>query len=327
MEPEFRERGFKVNTFPIRTKSELSPKIYQALPGLIRWVKEERIDLIHAHTRITQVMATWVQSLAGIPFVTTAHGFYKRRLGRRFLPAWGERVVAISEPVGSHLQDVFRVPQNRVRVVYNGVDLQDFSKRFRLHDPLAVKREYGIPEKAEVAGVTARLVPDKGHEYLIRALKKLESEIPQLHLLIVGEGRYRIYLEDIAKRLGLGRRVYFTGNIKDVSKPLAAMDVFILPAVWREGFGLSIVEAMSCRKPVVVTDIWALNAVVQNGVNGVLVKPRDVEDLAGAIQKVLRDDGFREKISQAGQETAWECFSLDRMVRELESVYEEVVGR
>ena len=325
MEAEFSAAGFRIKTLPIRTKSELSPKIYWALPALIRWIREEKIDLIHAHTRITQVMSQWLQWITGIPFMTTCHGFYKSRLGRRILPAWGKEVVAISEPVGTHLRDSFHVPPDRIRIVYNGVDLRAFVNQFFEHRPGDVRKEYNIPERAFVAGSTSRLVPDKGHEYLIRALKKLEFEMPDMHVIIVGDGRHRKALEALSRELKVDRRIHFTGNLRDVSRPLAAMDIFVLPATWREGFGLSIVEAMACQKPVIVTNIWALNTLIQNQVNGVLVEPRSVEELAGAIRRFFEDAGFRDRIGQAGRAAAEERFSLHRMVEELEDVYEEVL--
>ena len=325
MEEEFREQGFHLKNFPIRTKSELHPKIYAALPSLIHWIREEQIELIHAHTRITQVMADWIQRVSQTPYLTTAHGFYKRRLGRRFLPAWGKRVVAISDPVGDYLLDVFKVPGRNLRVIYNGLDLESFANAFRRHDPQGVRREYGFNERAYVIGITARLVPEKGHEYLIRTAKSLETEIPDLKILIVGDGRYRSQLEALTQKFGLSERVRFLGNLRDVSKPLAAMDVFTLPAVWREGFGLSVAEAMACGKPIIATNIWALNALIENRVNGILVEPRSVSALAEAILFIYKNKTFRESIAEAGRKTAAERFSMDRMVRELETVYEEVL--
>lgn len=327
MEEEFKKKGLRHRSFDIRTKSELSPKIYLALPALIRWVREEKIDLIHAHTRITQVMAAWIAWLTKVPFVTTSHGFYKLRLGRRILPAWGRRVVAISEPVGHHLRDNFHVSPEKIRIVYNGVDLPDFVSRFARHQPELVRSKYRIPGPAHVIGTTARLVPDKGHEYLIRAVKSLGGEIKDLYLIIVGDGRYRKFLETLTKNLNLQDRVVFTGNLKDVSEPLAAMDIFVLPAIWREGFGLSIAEAMACCKPVIVTNIWALNTLIHNRINGFLVEPRSVADLAGAIRLLIQEPAIRDGIARAGQRTAELKFSLERMVDELEDVYEEAVCR
>ena len=325
MEEEFRKAQIHVKIFPIRTKSELSLKIYKALPSMMRWVKDERIDLLHAHTRVTQVAAFWIHYFTGIPYVTTAHGFYKRRLGRRLLPAWGKRVIAISESVGLDLQKNHEVPLDRTRVVYNGLDLPGLFYRFSQHDPLQIKKEYGFSPDSYVIGVTARLVPDKGHGYLIRAIKQLEEEIPEIKLLVAGDGRYRKELESLVQNLRMKDRVLFLGNLQDISKPLAAMDVFVLPATWREGFGLSIAEAMTCEKPVIVTNIWALNTLIQDRKNGILVEPKNVEALAEAIRMMLVDVEFRQKIGKEGRRTAEKRFSLDRMVRELESVYEEAL--
>ncbi len=325
-EKELEEMGLTIQNLPIRTKNELSPRIYLHLPALTRLIKDWKIDLMHAHTRVTQVMAWWAQRLTGRPFVSTVHGFYKRRLGRRILPAWGERAIAISEPVGVDLRETHRVSSESIRIIYNGLDLVELAERFATHQPSQVRKEYGFPESAYVVGIIARLVPDKGHEYLLRSLKELASEIPQLRVLVVGDGKYRAYLEDLSARLGLDGRVHFTGNLRDVTKPLAAIDLFVLPAVWREGFGLSIVEAMACQKPVIVTNIWALNTLIQNQVNGVLVEPRNIGDLSKAIRFFAQHPEFCLKIGMAGQETTRKRFSINRMVQELEEVYGEVLS-
>lgn len=325
MEKEFEQKGIRVRNFSIRTKNELSPKLYQALPALIRWIRQEKIQILHAHTRITQVMAAWIERFTGIPFVTTAHGFYTPRLGRRLLPAWGKRVVAISDPVADSLHDIFWVSRDKIRVVYNGIDIDGFIRRFKSHTLEEARKSWNIPQQAYVTGITARLVPEKGHEYLVRALKVLESEMPDLYVLIVGDGRHRGALENLVKKLALEKRVVFTGNLEDVSHALAAMDVFVLPAVWREGFGLSIAEAMACGKPVIATNIWALNALVHHGVNGLLVEPRNVDSLVSALRLVRLDPVLRQRIAKEGQRTAHESFTVDRMAQELEVVYEEAL--
>lgn len=322
MEKEFREKGFNLLTLPIRTKSELNPKIYLALPRLLRFLKENQIQVMHAHTRVTQVMAFGLSRMSGVPFISTCHGFYKRRLGRRLLPAWGDQIVAISDPVAENLRESFRVDPERLRVIYNGVDLEALRGRYQSHDRTKAKKEFGFSEDSKVVGITARLVSDKGHEYLIRALGDLGLEFPELRLLIVGDGKHRKHLEALCHALKLSERVHFTGNLQDVSKPLAAMDIFVLPAVWREGFGLSIVEAMACEVPVIVTNIWALNALIQDGVDGILVEPKSVGGLAEGIRKFYRNPALQQFIGKNGRRTADSRFSLERMVNELEKVYE-----
>ncbi len=107
---QFAERGARVFELPIRTKNELHPRLYLQLPAVQRLIRENKIDLLHAHTRVTQVMSFWLHKTMGIDFVATSHGYYKRRLGRRILPAWGHCTIAISQGVADHLAKDFKRP-------------------------------------------------------------------------------------------------------------------------------------------------------------------------------------------------------------------------
>ena len=322
---KFRKRGATVFELPIRTKSEINPRIYLALPELKKIIRENKIDLIHAHTRVTQVMAFWIQKMTAVPVVATCHGFYKRRLGRRLLPAWGDRTIAISEGVAGHLENDLKVPKEKIRTVQNGIDLEEIDKGYAKHVPAVVKKEYGFKEQDPVIGVVARLVQDKGHEYLIDAIRILRKEFPAIRLLIVGDGKFRPALQKLVEQLKLTDAVYLLGNIEDVTKPLSAINIFALPATWREGFGLSIVEAMACRKPVIVSNIWALNTLIQNESTGILVEPKKSDVLAAAIAKLLKDPAKQRVISEKGRQAVEKYFGIDRMADGLAGVYKELV--
>lgn len=321
----FEEKNVTLAVSAIRTKSELHPKLWPAFFELLRVIRKEKIDLLHAHTRVTQVMAAWAHAVTGIPVVTTCHGFYTVRFGRRFFPAWGQRAIAISEPVGQHLMDDFHIPSSRVRVVNNAVDIKLLDEQYRKHDRAQVKREWGFSEEDPVIGIVARLVSDKGHEYLIRSAAELVKEFPDLRVLIVGEGKERAFLETLAASLGMTQRVVFTGNLPDVTKALAAMDVFVFPATWREGFGLSIVEAMTCAKPVIVTNIWALNSLIQDRVTGYLVEPKRVDVLTEATAALLRNPSQRAQIGDSARRAVERLFTIERMAAEITAVYKETL--
>ncbi len=318
---QFIEHGAKTFELPIRTKNELSPKIYFNLPAVKRVLKENKINLIHAHTRVTQVMAFWLQKSTGIPFVTTCHGYYKNRIGRRLLPAWGERAIAISQGVAEHLSRDFGLPPARIKIISNGVDLEELDASYRRHNTQSVKLSYGFKAGDPVVGIVARLVADKGHEYLIRALPLLIPEFPSLRLLIVGDGPFRAELEKLVRALNLESQVVFTGSLKDVTHPLAATDIFVLPATWREGFGLSIVEAMACGKPVIVSNIWSLNTLIQDGITGILIPPKALEPLAAAIKRLLNNNEERIRMSESGRKRVGELFSIHRMAQEIYGLY------
>lgn len=323
----FKARGVKVFDLPIKTKNELSPKVYLNLPRIMQIIREEKIDVLHAHTRITQVMAFWLQTFLKIPVVTTCHGFYKRRLGRRLNPAWGDKVIAISPPVGEHLKNDHKTPMDRIQIVSNGIDIEEIDQYLAQHNLESAKIHFGFSPKDPVIGDIARLVSDKGQEDLIRAMVILKEKFPTIRLLLVGEGKNRAHLEETVQALGLKSHVFFTGALKDITHALAAMDIFAFPATWREGFGLSIVEAMACKKPVVVTNVWALNALITDKENGLLVEAKQPEALADAITQLLRDPVLCDRVSQNARKMVEAKFSISRMAEEIAQVYRDVLGK
>ncbi|MDD5084867.1 MAG: glycosyltransferase family 4 protein [Candidatus Omnitrophica bacterium] len=324
MVPHYEACGIPCYIMDIKTKSELSPKLYRAIPKVVKLVKAERFDLIHAHTRVTQVLANWVKLFTGVPCVSTCHGFYKRRLGRRIFPAWGDYVIAISGAVGENLKHYFKVNENKIRVVHNAVDMNRIISEYAVANPADVRKSLKLPPETFVIGSVARLVRDKGHEYLVKAVPEILKEFPNIRVLIIGDGPYRRQLEKLTKCLNLEHYVLFLGNRRDVIRLLSVVDIFILPAVWREGFGLSMIEAMTAKKPIVVTNICALNTIITPGVNGLMVPPKDSKSIAGAICDLLRDTELREKISDGGHQFVRDNFSLPTLQKGILSVYREV---
>lgn len=322
---DFHQKSVKTFELPIKTKSELNPKIYFALPALKKIIVDNKIDLLHAHTRITQVMAAILSRKVGIPVVTTCHGYYKNRLGRRIFPAWGDYTVAISDGVAEHLRKDFKLPDEKIIIVNNGVDLEEIDRAYSSHDPQKAKQSYGFQTSDPVIGLVARIVADKGHEYLLRAVPVIQKKFPDIRVLIVGEGRHRKYLENLTWDLKIQDAVVFTGNLRDVSKPLAAMDIFTLPATWREGFGLSIVEAMACRKPVIVSNIWALNSLIENRVTGILIPPKQSAPLAEAVQFLLSNPGVGVQMADRARKMTEDHFTVPRMAAEMKTVYERAL--
>ncbi|MBI4433043.1 MAG: glycosyltransferase family 4 protein [Candidatus Omnitrophica bacterium] len=318
--------GATVHTLPIRTKNEFSPKIFFALPKVIRLVREEKFDLLHAHTRAAQVLAALVSLFTKTPVVTTAHGFYKRRLSRRIMKGWGKRVVAISPLVAEELEKTHKVPRSKIRIIYNGLDVADFRKRLMAQNSEAVKRELGIPEDSFVIGSISRLVKDKGQHVLIEAVKKLSRKNDHFFLVIVGDGREKSQLEGLVKKLGLNRRAIFLPARPDITDILSVLDVFVHPATFREGFGLTLLEAMTAKLPVIATDIWAVNTIIRNGVNGYLVDPRNPEELAKAIELVMRNPETAGSVAENAFEICSRLYSAERMASELETVYNEAIN-
>ena len=307
-----------------RTKSELNPLVWASLPRTVGLVKQEKFDVLHAHSRVTQVYAFFVSMLTGVPFVSTAHGFYTPRLGRRLFPAWGSRVVAISALVAESLEKEHHVPEQKIRVVHNAIDIDAFTRRLGQQDRNGMRARYGIPKDAFVVGSLSKLVKDKGHEYLVEAVSRLLKDDPKIFLLIVGDGREWEALKRRIERT-LPQNASLIPGVQDTTAVLKMMDVFAHPATWREGFGLSLAEAMVADLPAIATDIPAINTLLKDRDNGRVVAPKDPEALAGAIKELRANPAERQRLAARGHETAASICRPERLAEEMEKVYLEVV--
>ena len=321
---DFTRAGVTLYEFPIRTKKELHPKIYRHLIRIISLVKKERFDVLHAHTRVTQLLGTLVSRASGVPMVTTAHGFFRPHIGRLLVKGWGERVIAISPLVAESLEESHRVDPDRIRIIPNAIDIADSQKRLAVHDPAGIRFEFGIPKDALVLSSISRLVADKGHGYLIQAVKLLKDRGRGVYLVILGDGRERDNLNRLADSLGVRDCVKIIPFEKDITKVLAVTDIFVHPATYREGFGLVIAEAMVAGKPVLATDIPAINTLVEDRVTGRMVKPKDAAALAAAVMEMADRAADTRALAEAGRQKALGVCSLDRMVESLVEVYREV---
>ena len=185
----------------------------------------------------------------------------------------------------------------------------------------------GLPPDPTVIGSVGRLAGGrvKGFDLLLGAAQRLLATIPDLHILIVGDGPRRPFLEEKVEQLGLHGRVHLVGTAEDIRLPLAAMDVFVFPVRWNEGFGLSLVEAMAAGKPVVATRVGAVPDIVRHGQDGWLVEPEDVVSMADGIAHLLRDPSAARRMGQTARERVREAFSLARMADQVEAVYRELV--
>lgn len=311
----------------LRSKNEFHPKLLGAVCGAVRLIRQRRIDVLHAHTRTAQAVAIWAGRLTGTPVVTTAHGFFRPRLSRRLFDLWGERVIAISPMVAQELERSHGVRPERIRTVANAVESDDLQLCAASLDRKAERRRYGLPEDALIVGSVSRLVADKGHRYLLDAVASLLPRHPKLYAVIFGQGREYEALERRCAAPDLAGRARIVAAGGNVPSFLSVIDIFVHPATYREGFGLSIAEAMAAERPVIATNIWAVNTLVHDGVDALLAQPADAASLAGKIELLLERPELMRRLSKAGGALVRRLCSPERMAEQTEAVYQEVLRR
>ena len=328
LEDQAKEIGVRSWRLPLHTSAEFSIPVFWGIRELVARLKFDPVDLIHAHTRVGQVVAEQVSRRMNIPYVTTWHGIYKPRWGRRLWPCAGRVTIAISEMVRDHLLKDRRIPEERVQLVHNGIDTAHYARILETSQVETYRRDRQIPEGRPIVGGIGRLAAGrvKGFDSLLVAAHLLKETLPDLQVLIVGDGPRRPFLEDVAGRLGIRDQVHFLGASQDVRLPLAVLDVFVFSSRWPEAFGLTLVEAMAAGKPVVATRVGAVPEVVRHGVDGWLVPPEDPASLAEGIAGLLKDKTLASRLGRQAQSRVQEMFDLERMAGGVEAVYLEVLA-
>ena len=319
-----REKGIKTHQMLVRR--DIDPF---CLLTIYRFLKKESFDLVHTHLIHADLYGTLAAKLAGIPhIVSTKHNDNAFRTNMfmkalvRIANRRCKRVITISYHLADFAQRVEGVPAEHVVPIHYGL----FPYNDRPGDWRKIREEFAVPASATLVLSIGRLTEQKGHRYLLEAWRTIASVDPAVRLLLIGDGPLRNRLPAYARNIGLGDRAIFTGWRNDVPDLLDAADIYVHPSLW-EGFGLVLLEAMATGKPVIASNVSAIPEVVINGETGILVPPRDSKALADAICRLLEDVEFRRKMGGAGRRRVEEVFSVERMVRETERVYEDVFGR
>lgn len=290
---------------------------------LIRLIRSWRPDLIHLHLSLVGYVAARLAGVGKIiihhhtGYPESLHSIRGLYLYETYLPRHFS--LACSEAVREQCIQRNHLPPAAVRVLYNGIDLEQF-------DRLSRKRRGGDNESEVVLVTVGRLVALKGLDVLLEALARLTTTT-RWRLLIAGEGEEEQPLRALSERLGLAERVNFLGNLPAAEIPglLRSCEVMIQPSR-REGLGLSAIEAGAARLPVIGSQVGGIPEIVVNDFNGLLVPPEDPAALAAALSRLCDDPAERSAMGEAGRLLVETKFAMSTIAEQLAEVYAEVVG-
>lgn len=213
------------------------------------------------------------------------------------------------------------IAADRVVTVHEGVDLAHVAAA----PPVSLHETCWLPHGSPVVLNVAALVPHKGQRYLIDAFASVVQAVPDARLVILGQGELHQSLEKQVHHLGLEKHVLLPGFRTDVLSLMKTADVFVMSSVM-EGLGTSLLDAMACARPIVATDTGGIPEVVAHDETGLLVPPRDADALAGALVTMLQDEDRARRYATAGYERVHRQFSVEHMVRNTVSVYEQLLA-
>ncbi len=275
------------------------------------FVRKHRIQILHATDRPRDASyVSLLGYLSGAISIVHMHA-PPSELSRPTL--WGMRnataVFAVSDFIRVSLIDM-GITADKISTVYNAVDAQYFDPDRPLDSRAPIREQFGIPRDARVAGIVARMNPWKGQHELLGAVARLRETFPDLHVMILGANvpKIRTDFEKRAREGGIADRVHFGGFQKDVRPFLHEFDLFVHPS-YSEPFGLSIVEAMAMRRPVIACNSGGVPEIITHGRNGWLVEERSEEAVAAAITTLLNNSELRQQIGLCARETVRERFT------------------
>ncbi len=325
MENYLKNAGIEHFYVDIKAKFAFGPKVWMAAQKTAKFIEDKKIDIVHAQTRVAQVAAYFASRKEKIPYISTCHGFYNyKKMGRRLFPCWGNRVIAISKSVKNHLVEDFKLKEEQVALVYNGIDLCKY-KEMKEKDGKLLER-FNLKNKI-VIGSIGRLSSVKGFKYLVEAFKLVKDKHKDAKLLIAGEGPEKGKLMRQIKKYGISESVSITpGQDEPIEKYYNLIDIFCMPSV-HEGLGLSLMEAMAEGKACVASRVGGLAELIVNGTSGILVKPCSSGDLRDALLKLVEDEALRRALSANAREKAFKDFSIEDSVDKTIKVYQEVLCR
>jgi glycosyltransferase involved in cell wall biosynthesis len=222
-----------------------------------------------------------------------------------------------SEIGGRAIERDLGVPSEKIELVRSGLDLSVFSSANRRDE---LRSEFGVTADQHLIVYMGRLRTVKGVEFGIRAFATALEQLPNIRMVLAGEGDQRNFLGSLVSELGISEQVEFLGVRNDVPELLGAADSVLMPSL-TEGFPRTAIEAMAAGKPVIATNVGGTPEAVIDGETGILVPARDSDALSAAIVRLVGDTDLQARLAQAGRKRAEKNYSVDRYVSRLDELY------
>jgi glycosyltransferase involved in cell wall biosynthesis len=302
-------------------KSKFDPA---TLPALLKVIDRKKIDILHLHGYGATTFGRIAGAIRRIPTIVHEHANltdtpWFQKVADRALAPFTDVGIAVSDSTARFLIGARLVPAERVKVVYLGVPLDEFSRARTLDEIAAARQDLGVAPGEFAIGTVTRLHDSKGNSYLVDAARLVLDDRPTARFYLVGEGPLREPLEAQARSLGLGDRFVFHGFARDVARVLSAFDLSVFPSLW-EGTPLTVFEALAMGKPIVATDADGLLDVLQHDRDARIVPKRDPAALAREIVWMMDHPEARHRLGEGARESG-RAYDIAGFVRKMERLY------
>jgi glycosyltransferase involved in cell wall biosynthesis len=316
-----------VITLPLRNALDLA-----SATTLARFIREQQIEIVHAHLARDYPLAAYAARRAGgIPFILTRHVPFPMSRLHKFTLANVARVIAVSEGVARGLRARRIFPDEKIRVIPNGISVASLDDALANFDRAEFRRKLSA-DATLLVGTVGELSPVKGQEEFVRAAATIigRENFTGAQFLIIGDdnsrgGETRARLESLIAGHELQAHVRLLGHVSELTPLISSLDLYV-SASRAEAFGLATLEALMCGVATVATATDGAREMIDDGVTGKLAPVGDAETLARTMLQLLRDGDERARIGERAREESRARFSLERMVEATEEVYREALA-
>ena len=295
------------------------------LTALLKVIDRKRIDILHLHGYGATTFGRMAGAMRRLPTILHEHANltdtpWFQKIADAVLEPSTDIAIAVSKSTSDFLIKARQLPIDKVKTVYLGVPLDEFSRARSSEEVAAARTELGIAPGEFAVGTVTRLHDSKGNSFLVDAASIVRKDRPRAKFFIVGEGPLLPDLQQQAAALGLGDRFVFHGFAKDVAAVVSAFDLSVFPSLW-EGTPLTVFEALAMGKPIVATDADGLLDVLTNDRDALIVPKRNAHALAAAIVRMMDDEGLRARLGAAARQTGQQ-YDITAFVRKMKRLYE-----
>lgn len=317
------EKGITTEIFELKNK-HFNPDLIHLL---INKINQEKYDLVHTHLIHADLYGMIAAKITGVKvIVSTRHNdnLFRRKFPWNLLINFNiklaNHLICISESLKQFTIKYEDTPKDKVTVIHYGFNPKNIQGNCNW------RKEFNWDEETKIIGIVARLIEQKGHSTLLKAMSQVLPQFPNTKLVIIGDGILRQSLQEYSEKLGINSQVYFLGYQQNAAEMMGGFDIFIHPSRW-EGFGLVFLEAMAANLPIIATNVSAIPEIVEQEKTGLLVPKDDHQALANAICKLLSNPTLAKKMGEKGRKKLEKYFTVDVMAQKTANLYEQLLSK
>lgn len=293
---------------------------------IARFIRREKVELIHTHDQKSSILGGIIGFISRVPVVWHVRDIPKGMVSfidQLFGMLFAKKILAISGAVAKPFRNNHLL-RRKLRIIYNGVDLSVFNPHVKGDHFRSEQKIDGC-----IIGQVSALIPLKGIQYFIEAAHRLLNSQSKTTFFVIGDNPVAQYkgfeneLKEKVRELGIEEQFRFLDFRHNIADAMAAFDVFVFPSTG-DGFGKVLIEAAALKVPIVACDTETTREILEDGLTGMLVPPRNYRAIADAIDRLLKDNRLRSRIAEAGYQRVIERYDLKRNVAEIEHTYQSI---